>query len=53
MKSNAPVALVTGASRGAGAGVARGLGQHGYTVYITGRSEVVGAAKAWDGSLLP
>ena len=53
MKSNAPVALVTGASRGAGAGVARALGQHGYTVYITGRSEVVGAAKAWDGSVLP
>lgn len=53
MTSNAPVALVTGASRGAGAGVARALGQHGYTVYITGRSEVVGAAKAWDGSVLP
>jgi NAD(P)-dependent dehydrogenase (short-subunit alcohol dehydrogenase family) len=33
--------------------VARALGQHGYTVYITGRSEVVGAAKAWDGSVLP
>ena len=53
MTRNAPVALVTGASRGAGAGVARALGQHGYTVYITGRSEVVGAAKAWDGSVLP
>lgn len=53
MTSNAPVALVTGASRGAGAGVARALGQHGYTVYITGRSEVVGGAKAWDGSVLP
>ncbi len=32
------VALVTGGSRGAGAGVARGLGELGYTVYVTGRS---------------
>lgn len=32
------VALVTGASRGAGAGIARALGSHGCTVYVTGRT---------------
>jgi len=32
------VAVVTGASRGAGAGIARALGAHGYTVYVTGRT---------------
>lgn len=32
------VALVTGASRGAGKGIALGLGDHGMTVYVTGRS---------------
>ena len=38
--SSAPcVAVVTGASRGAGAGIAHALGQHGATVYVTGRSE--------------
>ena len=35
---NGKVALVTGASRGAGAGIARGLGELGYTVYVTGRT---------------
>jgi NAD(P)-dependent dehydrogenase (short-subunit alcohol dehydrogenase family) len=33
-----PVAVVTGASRGAGRGIARALGSHGCTVYVTGRS---------------
>ena len=47
------IALVTGASRGAGAGVARGLGELGYTVYVTGRSVSGSTAKAWDGSPLP
>lgn len=47
------IALVTGASRGAGAGVARGLGELGYTVYVTGRSVEGSSAKAWDGSPLP
>ena len=47
------IALVTGASRGAGAGVARGLGELGYTVYVTGRSVTGSDAKAWDGSPLP
>jgi NAD(P)-dependent dehydrogenase (short-subunit alcohol dehydrogenase family) len=36
------VAVVTGASRGAGAGIARALGMHGCTVYVTGRSEKPG-----------
>lgn len=38
--TNKPViAIVTGASRGAGRGIARALGAHGCTVYVTGRSE--------------
>ena len=32
------VAVVTGASRGAGRGIAIALGEHGYTVYVTGRT---------------
>lgn len=36
-----PVAIVTGASRGAGRGIAIGLGAHGCTVYVTGRSQQV------------
>lgn len=48
-----PVALVTGASRGAGAGIARGFGELGYTVYVTGRTVTPGDAKGWDGSVLP
>ena len=47
------VALVTGASRGAGAGIAKGLGELGYTVYVTGRTISPGEAKGWDGSVLP
>src|SRR5262245_29297031 len=35
---NGMVALVTGASRGAGRGIARELGAAGATVYVTGRS---------------
>jgi dehydrogenase/reductase SDR family member 1 len=38
------VAVVTGASRGVGRGVALGLGEAGATVYITGRSAHEGAA---------
>lgn len=33
------IAIVTGASRGAGRGIAIALGRHGCTVYVTGRSE--------------
>lgn len=36
------VAVVTGASRGAGRGIAIALGGHGCTVYVTGRSENAG-----------
>ena len=32
------VAIVTGASRGAGKGIALALGERGMTVYVTGRS---------------
>lgn len=39
MSNTTPVAVVTGASRGAGRGIAIALGQHGCTVYVTGRSE--------------
>ena len=39
MSSSSIVAVVTGASRGAGAGIAHALGAHGATVYVTGRSE--------------
>jgi len=52
-QGNGKVALVTGASRGAGAGIARGFGEMGYTVYVTGRTTVPGDAKGWDGSVLP
>ena len=51
--SKPKVAIVTGASRGAGKGVAMGLGANGMTVYVTGRSKTVGDAKGWDGSPLP
>lgn len=36
--TKAPVVIVTGASRGAGRGIAVALGGHGCTVYVTGRS---------------
>lgn len=42
MTNQAPVAVVTGASRGAGRGIAIALGAHGCTVYVTGRSEKSG-----------
>jgi len=41
---NGKVAVVTGASRGAGAGIARALGEAGHTVYVTGRTLQEGAA---------
>ncbi len=47
------IALVTGASRGAGRGIAIGLGEEGMTVYVTGRTVTPGDAKGWDGSVLP
>ncbi|SNS08603.1 NAD(P)-dependent dehydrogenase, short-chain alcohol dehydrogenase family [Sphingomonas laterariae] len=39
------VAVVTGASRGAGAGIARALGAAGYKVYVTGRTTAEGTAE--------
>ena len=45
MPDPAPIAVVTGASRGAGRGIARALGSHGCTVYVTGRSETEGSAE--------
>lgn len=44
MSEKAPVAIVTGASRGAGRGIARALGSHGCIVYVTGRSQNEGDA---------
>jgi NAD(P)-dependent dehydrogenase (short-subunit alcohol dehydrogenase family) len=42
MTKHPTVAVVTGASRGAGRGIAIALGSHGCTVYVTGRSEKPG-----------
>lgn len=44
---DAPVAVVTGASRGAGRGIARALLAHGWRVYVTGRTVV----NAGDGAI--
>ncbi len=44
MTQNKLVAIVTGASRGAGRGIAEALGAAGATVYVTGRTEHEGAA---------
>jgi NAD(P)-dependent dehydrogenase (short-subunit alcohol dehydrogenase family) len=44
MSDDRPVVVVTGASRGAGAGIARALGSHGCIVYVTGRTEQTGDA---------
>lgn len=44
MTAQAPIAIVTGSSRGAGRGIARALGSHGCIVYVTGRSEKEGDA---------
>ncbi|MDW5609700.1 SDR family NAD(P)-dependent oxidoreductase [Mycolicibacterium sp. D5.8-2] len=46
MTGDRPVAVVTGASRGAGAGIAHALGAHGCTVYVTGRTVETGGAQA-------
>lgn len=46
MSDNTIIAVVTGASRGAGAGIARALGAHGCTVYVTGRTSTSSSAAA-------
>ena len=46
------VALVTGASRGVGRGIALGLGEAGATVYVTGRTGSRGASPGGFGDTL-
>lgn len=46
MTAENTIAVVTGASRGAGAGIARALGSHGCTVYVTGRTRASSDARA-------
>lgn len=46
------VALVTGASRGVGKGIALGLGEAGATVYLTGRTAQPGASPGAMGGTL-
>jgi NAD(P)-dependent dehydrogenase (short-subunit alcohol dehydrogenase family) len=46
----AGVAVVTGASRGVGRGIAIALGSHGYTVYVSGRTQRAGQSP-WDGTI--
>jgi NAD(P)-dependent dehydrogenase (short-subunit alcohol dehydrogenase family) len=48
--TNSSVAVVTGASRGAGRGIAIALGSHGYTVYVTGRTQREGESQ-WGGTI--
>jgi NAD(P)-dependent dehydrogenase (short-subunit alcohol dehydrogenase family) len=43
-RSERPVAVVTGASRGAGRGIAAAFGEKGYRVYVTGRTVREGEA---------
>lgn len=59
MTATRRVAVVTGASRGAGRGIAAALGAHGWRVYVTGRTivesgtaDLVGAAGG-DGVAVP
>ena len=44
------VAVVTGGSRGVGRGIAIALGSHGYTVYVTGRTQQKGESP-WSGTI--
>lgn len=53
MQKKLKVALITGASRGAGKGIALSLAKKGMVVYVTGRSTETGSAFGWDGSVLP
>jgi NAD(P)-dependent dehydrogenase (short-subunit alcohol dehydrogenase family) len=45
------VAVVTGASRGVGKGIALALGEAGATVYVTGRSEARGTTEGLPGTV--
>ncbi|SDA34841.1 NAD(P)-dependent dehydrogenase, short-chain alcohol dehydrogenase family [Pseudomonas sp. NFPP10] len=52
MKSKQPqVALVTGASRGVGRGIALALGAQGMTVYVTGRAPEKAGARLYEQAL--
>src|ERR1700722_20527542 len=44
------VAVVTGGIRGVGRGIAIALGSHGYTVYVTGRTQRTGESP-WGGTI--
>src|SRR2546421_12866322 len=45
------VAVVTGASRGVGKGIALALGEAGATVYVTGRSDAAGSTEGLPGTI--
>jgi NAD(P)-dependent dehydrogenase (short-subunit alcohol dehydrogenase family) len=45
------VAVVTGASRGIGKGIALALGEAGATVYVTGRSDAAGTTEGLPGTV--
>src|SRR6516165_3916232 len=45
------VAVVTGASRGVGKGIALALGEAGATVYVTGRSDASGTTEGLPGTV--
>ncbi|MFC4619820.1 SDR family NAD(P)-dependent oxidoreductase [Camelliibacillus cellulosilyticus] len=51
MKLKGKVALVTGASRGAGRAIAIELGRAGATVYVTGRSIAGKSTNNWPGTI--
>ena len=48
--ATARVAVVTGGSRGVGRGIAIALGSHGYTVYVSGRTQREGESQ-WGGTI--
>jgi NAD(P)-dependent dehydrogenase (short-subunit alcohol dehydrogenase family) len=50
-RQQAPVAVVTGGSRGVGRGIAIALGSHGYTVYVTGRTTRETGESPWGGTI--
>src|SRR5690625_7855052 len=50
-KLQGKVALVTGASRGAGRGIAIELGKEGAIVYVTGRSTGKKSTNNWPGTI--
>lgn len=51
MPDKKTIAIVTGASRGAGRGIAIALGSHGCTVYVTGRSTRTGETTSLPGTI--